>query len=76
MDHGNIITSGGRVFGLTAWANNIENAIHKVYSNVGRIYFDGMQYRKDIAHRALSKTDPFTDSRKKKDHFQTEKAAY
>ena len=53
MDRGNLSTSGGRVFGLTAWANDIESAINKVYSNVGRIYFDGMQYRKDIAHRAL-----------------------
>jgi phosphoribosylamine--glycine ligase len=56
MEHGNRITSGGRVFGLTAWANDIESAINKVYSNVGRIYFDGMQYRRDIAHRALEGT--------------------
>jgi phosphoribosylamine-glycine ligase len=49
-----IITSGGRVFGLTAWAGDIENAVKKVYSNVDKVSFDGMQYRKDIAHRALS----------------------
>ena len=53
---GKLITSGGRVFGLTAWANDIGSAINKVYSSVGRIYFDGMQYRKDIAHRALEGT--------------------
>ena len=53
---GKLITSGGRVFGLTAWANDIGSAINKVYSSVGRIYFDGMQYRKDIAHRALERT--------------------
>jgi phosphoribosylamine--glycine ligase len=48
-----IVTSGGRVFGLTAWANNLEAALNKVYSNIDRIAFEGMQYRKDIAHRAL-----------------------
>ncbi|HXQ38467.1 MAG TPA: phosphoribosylamine--glycine ligase [Anaerolineales bacterium] len=51
--NGNIITSGGRVLGLTAWSTDIENAVNKVYSNVERISFEGMQYRKDIAHRAL-----------------------
>lgn len=50
---GNIITSGGRVLGLTAWSTDIENAVNKVYSNVEKISFEGMQYRKDIAHRAL-----------------------
>jgi phosphoribosylamine--glycine ligase len=49
----NIITSGGRVFGLTAWSNNLENAVNKVYSNMEKVSFEGMQYRKDIAHRAL-----------------------
>jgi phosphoribosylamine---glycine ligase len=52
-NHGTILTSGGRVFGLTAWANDIEHALKKVYSNVHRISFEGMQYRKDIAHHTL-----------------------
>lgn len=67
-DSGNIITSGGRVFGLTAWASDIENAVMKVYSNVDKISFEGMQYRKDIAHRALLSTDFVTDSRIKTDN--------
>lgn len=53
-DSGNLVTSGGRVFGLTAWADNIKTAIHNVYANIGKISFEGVQYRKDIAHRALS----------------------
>ena len=53
MDSGNMITSGGRVFGLTAWSGDIENALKRVYSNVHRISFEGMQYRRDIAYRAL-----------------------
>jgi phosphoribosylamine--glycine ligase len=52
-ENGKIITSGGRVFGLTAWASDIEGAANKVYSNVGKISFAGMQHRRDIAHRAL-----------------------
>jgi len=53
MENENIISSGGRVFGLTAWAGDIEKALNKVYSNVERISFEGMQYRKDIAYHAL-----------------------
>jgi phosphoribosylamine---glycine ligase len=53
MENGNLITAGGRVFGLTAWSSDIENAVHQVYSNTHKIVFKGMQYRRDIAHRAL-----------------------
>ena len=49
----NVVTAGGRVFGLTAWSGNISNAIEKVYANIDQVTFDGMQYRKDITHRAL-----------------------
>ena len=66
-ENGNITTSGGRVFGLTAWASDIESAISKVYSNVDKISFEGMQYRKDIAHRALLLTDSYTDTRPRTD---------
>ena len=52
--NGNIITSGGRVFGLTAWSTDIEHAVNKVYSNVHKVSFEGMQYRNDIAYHALS----------------------
>jgi phosphoribosylamine--glycine ligase len=48
-----ILTAGGRVFGLTAWADSIKLAIDTVYSNVKNVSFDGIQYRKDIAQRAL-----------------------
>ena len=53
MENENLITSGGRVFGLTAWAEDIASAVKKVYANIGKITFDGIQYRKDIAHRAV-----------------------
>jgi phosphoribosylamine--glycine ligase/phosphoribosylaminoimidazole synthetase len=53
MDNGRVVTAGGRVFGLTAWSDGIESAVKQVYANVDRVLFEGMQYRKDIAHRAL-----------------------
>jgi phosphoribosylamine-glycine ligase len=53
LEKGKVITAGGRVFGLTAWSYDIQSAIDDVYSNIHSVSFDGMQYRKDIAHRAL-----------------------
>ena len=52
-ENGKLTTSGGRVFGLTAWAEDVETAINKLYSNIDKVSFEGRQYRKDIAHRAL-----------------------
>jgi phosphoribosylamine--glycine ligase len=54
---GKLITSAGRVFGLTVRQNDIENAAKRVYSNVDKVSFEGMQYRKDIAYRALEKAN-------------------
>ena len=48
-----VVTAGGRVFGLTAWSSDTASAVQKVYVNIDKVTFDGMQYRKDIAHRAL-----------------------
>ncbi len=52
---GDTVTSGGRVLGVTAAAESIEQAIGKAYQAVGRITFDGAYYRKDIGHRALKR---------------------
>jgi phosphoribosylamine--glycine ligase len=51
----NIVTSGGRVLGVTAVDKDIPSAIGKVYASVGKIAFDGAYYRKDIGHRALKR---------------------
>ncbi|MBN2030913.1 phosphoribosylamine--glycine ligase [bacterium] len=51
----NIMTSGGRVIGVTALGQTIRAAIDRVYKNVGKITFDGAYYRKDIGYRALSR---------------------
>ncbi|MFH1752572.1 MAG: phosphoribosylamine--glycine ligase [Candidatus Omnitrophota bacterium] len=47
------LTSGGRVLGITALGDDIENAIKISYEAAGMIHFDGMHYRKDIGRRAL-----------------------
>lgn len=52
-ESGNVITAGGRVFGVTAWADGIGVAIGDVYANIGKVSFEGVQYRRDIARRAL-----------------------
>jgi len=51
--HGNIFTSGGRVLGLTSWSSDLDRAVNQVYTNMDRVSFEGMHYRKDIAYRAL-----------------------
>ncbi|MGB8984269.1 MAG: phosphoribosylamine--glycine ligase, partial [Anaerolineales bacterium] len=53
-EDGKVLTAGGRVFGLTAWAGNIESAVRLVYASVDKVSFDGMHYRRDIAHLALA----------------------
>jgi phosphoribosylamine--glycine ligase len=50
---GEIVTSGGRVLGVTSWDTTIERAIDRVYQQVERIHFEKMQYRSDIGAKAL-----------------------
>ena len=50
---GKILTSGGRVLGVTVTSENISAAIEKVYKCVEVINFENMHYRKDIAAKAL-----------------------
>ena len=47
-----IVTSAGRVLGVTAAGASLETALAAVYGAVGKIHFDGMHYRKDIAAHA------------------------
>ena len=50
---GQIVTSGGRVLGVTALDKNIRAAVDKVYKCVEAIHFENVHYRRDIAARAL-----------------------
>jgi phosphoribosylamine--glycine ligase len=49
------VTSGGRVLGVTATGGTVAEAQKRAYEAVGKIHFKGMQYRKDIADRALQR---------------------
>jgi phosphoribosylamine--glycine ligase len=44
----NLVTSGGRVLGVTAASNSLEAALQLAYQAAANIHFDGMHYRKDI----------------------------
>ena len=46
-------TSGGRVLCVTALADSVRQAQQRVYDVTRGIHFDGMQYRRDIGHRAI-----------------------
>ena len=47
-ESGDFTTAGGRVLGVTATAENLEEALRKAYQAVSEISWEGMQYRKDI----------------------------
>jgi phosphoribosylamine--glycine ligase len=50
---GVVLTSGGRVLGVTVLSKSLKEAIGKVYSEIGKISFDAVYYRKDIGKKGL-----------------------
>ena len=52
--HGQIVTAGGRVLGVTATASTLEGALARAYEAMGMLHFDGIYYRHDIGRRALT----------------------
>ena len=52
---GRIVTSGGRVLCVTALGDKVKIAADRAYQVAEKIRFDGMQFRKDIGHRALNR---------------------
>ncbi len=57
LKDGALVTAGGRVLVVTALADTVQAACDRAYSALGKIHFDGIYYRRDIAHRALHKKD-------------------
>ncbi|MDY0211567.1 MAG: phosphoribosylamine--glycine ligase [Desulfuromonadaceae bacterium] len=53
LHNGKIVTAGGRVLGVTGWAETIEAAIQKAYAGADMVSWDGMQMRRDIGQKAL-----------------------
>lgn len=54
LKDGKLVTSGGRVLGVTALGSDLKEALAKSYEAVEKINFDKKHYRKDIGQRALN----------------------
>ena len=54
-DQGQLLTSGGRVLGVTATAEDLASAVQKAYAAVEKTHFDNAFYRRDIGRRALNR---------------------
>ena len=52
---GTVVTSGGRVLSVTGCGATLREAVDRAYAGVAKISFEGMFYRKDIAHRAFER---------------------
>lgn len=52
---GRIVTAGGRVLSVTGLGATLRAAVDNAYARIAGISFDGMFYRKDIAHRAFAR---------------------
>ena len=52
---GKVVTNGGRVLCVTALGDKVKIAAERAYEIVDGIRFAGMQYRKDIGHRAFNR---------------------
>jgi phosphoribosylamine--glycine ligase len=55
LDKDKVITSGGRVLGVTASGATLELAMKNAYAEVGKIRFAGMHYRRDIGEKGLKR---------------------
>ena len=53
LDDGHVVTSGGRVLGVTALGDDLRGAVSQAYRAVSKIAFDQAQYRTDIAAKAM-----------------------
>jgi phosphoribosylamine--glycine ligase len=53
QDGDKIVTNGGRVLGVTALGGTLAEARDRAYQAVSKIQFDGAQFRRDIAAKAL-----------------------
>jgi phosphoribosylamine--glycine ligase len=52
---GRVVTSGGRVLCVTTLSDSIRQAQKRAYDLIVGIHYDGMQYRRDIGHRAVNR---------------------
>ena len=62
IKEGRVVTNGGRVLNVCAYGNTLREAKERAYSAVGKIRFEGMQFRKDIGDKAFRYLDPESSS--------------
>ena len=55
---GRVVTSGGRVLGITAAGSDLASATRTVYEAASKIHFEGVHYRRDIARKGLLRLRP------------------
>ena len=53
LKDGQLVTAGGRVLSVTAHGTDLRDAVQRAYEAIKYVHFEGMHYRKDIAHRGL-----------------------
>ncbi|HYC34492.1 MAG TPA: phosphoribosylamine--glycine ligase [Candidatus Paceibacterota bacterium] len=53
LQDGKLVTNGGRVLGISAVGDNLQDALNKSYKAIENISFEGMQYRRDIGKKSL-----------------------
>jgi phosphoribosylamine--glycine ligase len=56
-DKEQIVTSGGRVLAVSAWAETLADAILSAYAGIERIEFNGKQFRKDIGIKGIARLE-------------------
>jgi phosphoribosylamine---glycine ligase len=54
FNQGQLVTDGGRVLSVTAFASNFADSISLAYQAIDTVHFDGMYFRRDIGQRALA----------------------
>jgi phosphoribosylamine--glycine ligase len=52
---GNLVTAGGRVFGVVGVGDTLRQALHQAYEGVAKMQFKGVFYRKDIGQKGLAR---------------------
>jgi phosphoribosylamine--glycine ligase len=55
MQDGNVVTSGGRVLCAVGLGDTVGDAQRAAYTLAAKVHFEGMQYRRDIGHRAITR---------------------
>mgnify|MGYP001208330491 CR=1 FL=1 len=55
LKDGQVLTTGGRVLGVTALGTSVRDAQAKAYAAVSKIFFEGAEFRTDIGYRAIDR---------------------